>query len=200
MNLRTILEQILGGQRCATDDDIREVFGDYHNLLRWLAAFLIEDEELAEACIIDACTIAESQTPDFHEWLVHWAARATVRWALQGERDRISELAHAYEQQEPVHLTHPPLSPEYFVSLIRHSDDIHARLDVLCRLVLVLRGIAKDSCEELATQLGIGCSAIEQAYCVAYHAIERSSDRTVRGANESGWQANNEHTLADSIA
>jgi len=131
---------------------------------------------------------------------VHWAARATVRWAIQDERNRISEFADTYEQQEPVHLTDSPLSPEYFVILIRHSDEIHAQLDVLCRLVLVLRGIAKDSFEELATQLGISRSAVEQAYCVAYHAIELISDRASGDANIRGWHANNEHTAADSIA
>jgi hypothetical protein len=37
--------------------DIRGVFGDYHIALRRLASSLGRDEELAEACIVDACTI-----------------------------------------------------------------------------------------------------------------------------------------------
>ena len=79
MILAMLMEEIRGKHRCATIDDIRKAFGDYHNLLRWLAAFLMGKEELADLDMVDACTIAETQTPEFHEWLVHWAARATVR-------------------------------------------------------------------------------------------------------------------------
>jgi hypothetical protein len=198
MKLATVLEEIRGGHRCATTDDIRKIFGDYHKVLRWLAIFLIDDEKLADAYIVDACTIAETQTPDFHEWLVHWAARATVGWALQGQRARISELTPKYEHREPVHLTHLPLSPEHFVSLIKNSEDIRTRLDVLCRFVLVLRGIGKDSYDEVATQLGIGRSAVERAYCVAYDAIELTPDAAPTSAEASACHVNNEHTLADS--
>ncbi|MGC2111381.1 MAG: hypothetical protein WA655_17840, partial [Candidatus Korobacteraceae bacterium] len=56
MKLAEILEEIRGGHRCATTEDIRKIFGDYHNVLRWLAIFLIEDEKLADAYIVDACT------------------------------------------------------------------------------------------------------------------------------------------------
>src|SRR5271165_918555 len=142
MKLAMLLEEIAGRHRCATADNIRDVFGDYHKLLRWLSRFLIGDERAADACIVDACTISESQTPDFHEWLIHWAARATVRCALQTQH---AQLAPKYEKSERPHITHPPLSLEYFVLLIKHFEDIHARLDVVCRFVLVLRGITHDS-------------------------------------------------------
>ena len=75
MKLATLLECIRGNHRYATADDIRKVFGDYHNALRWLAFFLTGDHRLADSCLVDACTIAQTQTPVFHEWLVHWAAR-----------------------------------------------------------------------------------------------------------------------------
>src|SRR5579872_2225511 len=110
MKLTTILDKIRGHRPYATADDIRKVFGDYHNVLRWLAVFLIGGETLAQACIVDACTIAEAPTEIFHEWLVHWAARATLRSALQVEHDRIAQLASEYEKHEPVHAEHPPLS------------------------------------------------------------------------------------------
>ncbi|MGB8771310.1 MAG: hypothetical protein WCC92_16955, partial [Candidatus Korobacteraceae bacterium] len=129
MNLATLLEEITGNRRCATPDDIRKVFGDYHNLLRWLTGFLIGDEKLTDACIVDACTIAETQTPNFHEWLVHWGARATIGCALQIQQANIAELAPKYEKSEPANLKHLALSPEYFLLLIKNSKDIHARLD-----------------------------------------------------------------------
>ena len=172
MKLATLLECITGNRRYATADDIRKVFGDYHNALHWLAFFLIGDDKLADSCVVDACTIAQTQTPVFHEWLVHWAARATLRCALRSQHARIAELATEYEKGEPVPVERPPLLAKYFRFLIRNSEDIHNRLDVLCRFVLVMRGIAKDSFGEVATQLGISPKAVEQAYSVAFDTIQ----------------------------
>ena len=200
MKLATLLEEITGNRRCATPDDIRKVFGDYHNMLRWLTGFLIGDEKLAGACIVDACTIAETQTPDFHEWLVHWGARATVGCALQIQQANITELAPNYESSDPAHLKHPALSPEYFLLLIKNTENIHARLDVLCRFVLILRGIANESYDKVAAQLGISRSAVEGAYCVAFDALELTSDGVLCSADVPSTRINNEQTPADSTA
>ena len=172
MRLKTLFQRIRGNHRYATTDDIRRVFGDYHNALHWLALFLTGDDKLADSCLVDACTIAQTQTPVFHEWLVHWAARATLRCALRSQHARIAELATEYEKGEPVPGERPPLLVKYFRFLIRNSEDIHNQLDVLCRFVLVMRGIAKDSFEEVATQLGISARAVEQAYSVAFDTIQ----------------------------
>lgn len=172
MNLATILEEILGSHNRLTEDDIRQTFGEYHNLLRWLATFLMPDGERTDAPIVDACTITETQGPVFHEWLVHWAARATLQRALQEQHTAIAELASKYEKSEPVHRKHGPLSKEYFLVLAKNSEVLHARLDPLCRFVLVLCGAAKNSYEEVAAQLGISRSAVEGSYCAAFDALE----------------------------
>ncbi len=172
MNLATRLASIRRKRPVATADDIRNVFGEYHNVLHWLAAFLVGDDRVAEACIVDACTIAQNQTPTFHEWLVQWAARATVRCAVQRQRARILELASEYDDSEAVQVEYPPLSPEYIQLLVKDSELIHGRLDVLCRLVLVLRGIAQDSFDKVATQLGISRSSVTQAYWAAFDTLE----------------------------
>ena len=195
MKLNSILEQIRENRRYATADDIRNVFGDYHNALHWLAAFLIGDDKLADSCIVDACTIAQTQTPIFHEWLVHWAARATLRCAFRRQHARITELAPEYEKSEPGHAEHPPLLAKYVRLLIRNSEYIHARLDVLCRFVLIMRGIAKDSYGEVAAQLGISASAVERAYCVAFDTLELASDRVPRNADVPKFHTNNERPL-----
>jgi hypothetical protein len=171
MKLATLLDEIRGIHRYATADDIRKVFGDYHNVLHWLAVFLIGDEKIADGCIVDACNITQTRGPIFHEWLVHWAARATVRCAFQSQRARIEEISREYETGEPVVQKQSPLSAEYFRLLIQNSEVIHVRLDVLCRFVLVLRGIGKDSCDAVAAQLGISPIAAEQAYSVAYDTL-----------------------------
>ena len=92
MKLARIFEEIIGNRRGATPDDIRKVFGDYHNLLRWLTGFLIGDEKLADACMVDACTIAETQTPDFHEWLVHWGSEPRLDARSKGSMRRSRRL------------------------------------------------------------------------------------------------------------
>ena len=200
VRVTTMLKEIRGNHRCVKADDIRKVFGDYHNAIRWLAVFLIGDDKLADACIVDACNIAQTQTPDFHEWLIHWAARATVGSALQVQHARILELAPEYEKSEPVHGEHPPLSAECFRLLIQKSEGIHARLDVLCRFVLVMRGIAKYSCVEVATQLRISPGAVERAYCVAFDTLDLASSEVRCHADVPDYQLKDERTLAGSTA
>lgn len=172
MKLATILEQIRGHNRYATADDIRKVFGDYHNVLHWLALFLIGDMEIADGCVVDACTIAQTQTSLFHEWLVQWAARATLRGALQIRHSEIAKIASEYENREPVYPKRPPLTAEHFQRLIENSEEVHARLNVLCRFVLVLHGIARDSCDQVAAQLGVSQNTVEQAYCTAFETLD----------------------------
>lgn len=161
---------LLQGHRYATAEDVRRIFADYHDALHWLAGFLI-GETRAPACVIDACNIAERQGPVFHEWLAHWAARATLRCALLTQRAEIAELAPAYERFERLHATRSPLSPEELQLLVEGSDLLPARLDVLCRFVLVMHGIAKESYEEVAGQLGVSPAAVERAYCVAFDTL-----------------------------
>ncbi len=175
MKLSTLLDHITGKHRYTTAEDVRNTFGDYHNVLQWLAAFLIEERRGANAYIIDACALVETQTPDFHDWLVHWAARATVRHTLQSQRERIAELAPGYEKEPAIHLDHPPLSIAQFQALIRNSEQIHARLDVLCRFVLIIRGIAKESPDDVAGELGISRSAVDGAYCVGFDLLSGAS-------------------------
>ena len=172
MKLATLLEQIRGNDRYATADDIRKVFGDYHNVLHWLALFLIGDMEIADGCVVDACTIAQAQSSLFHEWLVHWAARATLRCALQIRHSQIAEIASEYEHRETVYPKRLPLTADHFQRLIENSEEVHARLDVLCRFVLVLHGIARDSCGQVAAQLGVSQNTVERAYCIALETLD----------------------------
>jgi hypothetical protein len=90
---------------------------------------------------------------------------------LQRQHARIAEVAPAYEKGEPVVEERPPLSPELFQFLINNSEVIHARLDVLCRFVLVYRGIAKESGNAVAAELRISPIAVERAYNVAFDAL-----------------------------
>jgi len=182
MTWRDIFDH-LAGRRYATVEDVRKIFADYHDTLHWLAGFLI-GEELAPACVVDACNIAERQSPVFHEWLAHWAARATLRCAFQREHEAIAALGHAYDVVEPVAAKRPPLSPEDLQILVEHSDVMEKRLDVLCRFVLIIHGIAKESSEDVAGQLGVSPMAVEHAYCVAYDTLQRISEKALPDADK----------------
>lgn len=166
----------LRGERFATPDDVRKIFADYHDALYWLAGFLIGDE-LAPACVIDACNIAERQGAVFHEWLAHWAARATLRCALQRQREHILHCAPQYERFERVHTARAPLTPENLELLVERADVLRSRIDVLCRYVLIMHGIAKEPYEEVAGQLGVSKTAVERAYCVAFDTLHLISEK-----------------------
>ena len=174
MNLALIFQKSKRTGRRATVEDIRRVFGDYHNVLHWLATFLVGDEDLANACIVDACKVAERQTPVFHEWLIHWAARATVHCAFASQRECLSQQASAYESNDD-NCEYPPLSVESLEWLVKNAGLIQTQLDTLCRFVLVLRGIAGDSCGQIASQLHIRQAAVERAYRAAFEALGQTS-------------------------
>ena len=191
MNWSAIFDR-LTGHRYATIDDVRKIFADYHDALHWLAGFLIGDE-LAPACIIYACNIAERQGPIFHEWLAHWAARATLRCALLMRRESVAQLAPGYERFEHAHAKHSPLTAEDLQLLVEKSEVLPDRLDVFCRFVLVMHGIAKETCEEVAAQLGVSQNAVERAYCVAFDTLHvLSKDARQSGDHNRGIALNGE--------
>ena len=185
-----ILDEIRGSHQAANVHDIRRTFADYHNLLRWLAAFLVGEQELADECIVDACTIAEAQGPEFHEWLVHWAARATVNCLFEKQQDQLARLALEHEKRPAGHSRHLPLSPEDLSSLIKHSEEIYLRLDLLSRFVLILHGLGDLSCDDVASKLRISPDAVERAYRVAYDTLALASDGRIDSADLSSGHPN----------
>ena len=163
-----MLAELIGKRRYASTDDLRNVFGDYHNVLRWLAVFLVGDRTTAESCIVDACGIIQSPEPMFHEWLVKWGAVATVRFALRSQYKGIEMVVSAYAADEEMEEERPPLSAQQVAILIKNSEALHARLDVLCRFALVLRGVAQYSLEQTAQSLGVPRGVAARAYRVAF--------------------------------
>ncbi len=173
--IASVLQEIKLRHGYVTPNHIRARFGDYHNALSWLSRFLLDDERLAEECVIDVCTIATPATPEipaFHEWLVYWAVRATFRAAYQRERKSIAELASIYEKEGPLDEECSPLQVAQFRQLVDDWEYVHSRLDVLCRFVLVMRGIAKDSFEVMAKELRISRTSVQRAYHIAIRALE----------------------------
>ena len=149
-----------------------KVFSDYREELEWLAKFLTGDEKLAAACVVDACTLAESPNPDFQEWLLQWAHLGTIRSAVELQHARIAQLSAVYKRRPCNHGGHKALSKDSIDLVVEESDVLISRLDVLCRCALVICGIGKKPAREAAELLGVDPGSIEIAYCSALHFLE----------------------------
>lgn len=153
-------------------DEIRIAFTEHKQELTWLAEFLVGDETVASACMIDAYSIARTADDVADEWREYLPREATICSTLQIERARIAQLASAYERCACVHREHAALSREMVQFLLLECDAIQNRLDVLCRFVLVLCGVEQRSFADAALLLGITQHAVQNAYCAALKLVE----------------------------
>jgi hypothetical protein len=151
---------------------IGRVFSQHREELEWLANFITGDEKIAAACLVDACALAESESPDLQEWLLTYACMATVRSAVQIQQRRIARLSSTYKQRPCIHGRHTALSSDCCEMVVEESRVLITRLDVLCRSVLVICGLEKCSVCEAAVLLGIDPDVVEGAYCAAIKSLE----------------------------
>jgi DNA-directed RNA polymerase specialized sigma24 family protein len=157
--------------RHATAEDVRKAFVEYRSDLEWLAIFLTGEKDMAQACIVDASTLAVGENQVFDEWLERWARRATIVSAVGRLKPRILQLGSAYERHPCLHGQHAGLTPDLVALLKAKSVEFIARLDVLSRFALVLRGMEDYSPRECALMLGVSRSALDAAYCGALDSL-----------------------------
>ena len=153
-------------------ENIGEIFSRHREELQWLADFLTGDEMVAEACVVDARALAESENPGFQEWMLEWARLATIRSAVQVQQKRIAQLSSAYLRRRCIHGGHAALSSDSVELLVEESCVLMARMDVLCRCALVICGLEKRSAHEAALLLGADRTSVEGAYCAAVKFLE----------------------------
>jgi DNA-directed RNA polymerase specialized sigma24 family protein len=156
----------------ATAEDIRATFMAHRQELTWLAEFLTGNDEVAEACVIDASVSAAAQGAVCQEYLLRCTRFATISSAVEMQESRITQLASFYERSSCVHREHPQLALESIEFLVSKSVVIQSRLDVLCRFALIMCGVEKCSSYEAARLLRITRHAIESAYCTALKWLE----------------------------
>ncbi len=162
----------------ATTEDVCRTFTKHREELISLAVFLTGDEQLAAACVVEACALAATSNNVFMDWLGCWARRATIRSAIEMQRLRIAQLAPAYKQRPCIHGGHPAVPDEDLELLVASSDGLRKRLNVLCRFALVMRGIENYSALDAALMLGITKSSLEAAYCEALRSLESECVRS----------------------
>ena len=154
------------------NEAIRGSFAEHQEELRWLAVFLTGNEQVAEACVVDACEFSQKLFELMPDRLPVSPAFAAIDSALEIQRARIADLSPIYENCLCLHTSHEQLSRESLEFVVMESDVIRLRLDTLCRFVLIICGIEKFTCAEAARWLGISTLAVEGAYCAAVDALE----------------------------
>lgn len=154
------------------DEAIRGSFAEHQEELRWLAAFLTGNEEVAEACVVDACEFSQKLFELMPDRLPVSPAFAAIDSALEIQRARIAELSRTYERRLCPHSSHEQLPRESLEFVVMMSDVLGSRLDTLCRFVLIICGVEKFTWDETARWLGISALAVEGAYCAAVDALE----------------------------
>jgi len=154
----------------ASAEEIQTVFDENRRQLMWLAEFLTGDEMMASACVLDACAASEYQLGQDCFWT--WTRDATILSTVDLFRVRIAQLASAYDRREYVDGQLAPLGSETIQFVVSHSDTIRRRLDVLCRVVLILCGVEQRPTGEAALLLGVSNHAVEAAYCAVLESLE----------------------------
>ena len=156
----------------ASGNDIRRVFHDNRAELEWMAYFITGDRVLATTCVTEACTFSETHASVFTEWLLTWAGHATVRCAIDVQRERIRQIAAHYSQPSFIRQVYEPLSGELLDLVIEETDTLLARLDVVCRATLVICGVQGKSIADAALILGISLGGVQAAYRTAGNCVE----------------------------
>lgn len=162
----------------------RSILRECRTELAWLAFFVTANEDVATACVIDACALAEVQGDGYEKWLMEWARYATVRSAVQMQRVRISQLSWLYEGRMCSHRAHPSLSPDSVEFVVEETSSLVAKVDVLCRSVLLICGIEKRPFHEAALMLGVSDDTVQAAYCSALEYLEVMGCERFRDQNQ----------------
>ncbi len=161
------------GQRSfANANDIREVFRENRAELEWIAYFITGDSEMAAGCVAKACSESESHTSVFQEWLLTWARHATIRSAIDSQREQIKQISSNYTQPRFIRQIHEPLRAEAIEFVIAESESLVVRLDVVCRVTLVVSGVYAKCIADAALMIGIPLGGVQAAYRTAMDVIE----------------------------
>ncbi len=156
----------------AIAEEIHRAFSSHREELKWLAGFLTGENELADACVIDASVTAAAQTAVYQAQLSRGLRLATISSAFEIQQLRIAQLAAVYEVRDCVRREYRQLPLDALEFLVQESDLIQSRLDALCRFALIVCGVETRSSPEAAQLLGISRSAVEAAYSAALESLD----------------------------
>ena len=171
----------------ASVNDIRAIFHECRAELEWLAYFITGNRAIAAVCVTEACVLSESHTSVFTESLLTWARHATIRSAIETQRNHIRQVSSGYDHTTFVRREYVPLTGETLELVVLRSDVFVARLDVVSRTALVICGVQKNSLADVALMLGVNRAVASAAYSAALDCLEVI--RCEHMAHESGSAA-----------
>ena len=166
-----IQERDLQNDIVTSPEGIRGTFVEHQQELRWLAGFLTGDDNVGEACVVDACAFAQRSCTVDADWPAVSPALAVIFSAMQIQRSRIRELCSVYDGR----ISQPaegPLPAGALELIVMESDVLRCRLDTICRFLLAICGFQGCTLTEAAAWLGISQSAAEAAYSAAVELID----------------------------
>lgn len=161
----------LNFRQFATPEDMSRVFIQHRPELRWFAYFIAGDEDVAEACVVDARAVSTTHNQVFSDWLLEWARYATIRAAIQVQKERLVLQARTFDHLTCSH-THEPLQTATIDFILQNSEALIKRLDALSRVALVLCGFEKHPVGEAAVLAGVSAKILRAAYCAALQSLE----------------------------
>ena len=161
----------------ASPSDIRRAFCENRAELEWLGHFITGDLTLGKSCVSEACSVSLAQNSVFHEWLSTWARHATIRCAIDTQRNGINQISSNYRQVRLIRQVHEPLKGEALEFVINNTELLIANLDVICRTTLAVCGVQGKSASDAALLLGISLGGVQAAYSASMNFVEATRYR-----------------------
>lgn len=164
--------ETLNRGQIATAEAMYNVFTLNQLELEWLAYFITGDAKVAEACVVDARSLSVSHNQVFEDWLLQWARYATIRSAIQAQRERRMLHGSTYEKLLCEHPSHAPLEASMIEFVVDNAELVIKKLDALSRVAVVVYGIQKNSLAEAALLSEVSRKAMRAAYCTALKRLD----------------------------
>lgn len=173
-----------------TPQMIRGMFVQRQAELTQLATFLTGDTEVAQACVVDACSSMEHSYAFAGDMQPVSPTAAVIQSAADMLRSRIAQLSFAYENQACGDAEREPTACPVLELMLLESAGVRLGVDTVGRFVLAIRDTGKGSSEEAAAMLGMSRWAVEAAYSAAVDALEAvecAEPTSVQVDDETAW-------------
>jgi DNA-directed RNA polymerase specialized sigma24 family protein len=157
----------------ASPAEIVACFQDQGNVLGRLAFLITGDQATADRAVVQACEITLQGNSPFRDWLFEWAKAAAIASAISHGTEAIRICQAAYKDRRCPHVEHLSQGDAEeraaSLDLIFGTDaqTLIAKLDPLCRAVLVLRVAIRSSIQDCALRLNVSRAAVLGANCHA---------------------------------
>ena len=171
----------------ASPAEIVACFQEQRNVLSRLALLITGDQATADQAVVQTCELTLQGNSPFRDWLFEWAKTATIASAISHSTEAIRSCEPVYKDLRCPHVEHlwQGDSEERALSLdlILRTDaqTLIAKLDPLCRAILVLRVAIRSSIQDCALRLNVPRAAVLAVNC---HVLTWLQERHIKAMEE----------------